>query len=158
MKEKLWIIIPFIILLFSCVSYGNEGNEVKYKNLNFDLNDIYIIQNHGLSVIEINSRNRLKLKKLLLAAIEVATNNLVNVDTNEYKNGSPYKPFIIKVDKNLNYTIEPYDKITWVYDPSHPLAKASGEKKGYVSYPYVNIEQHQDDIYKITEFLLKSDL
>ena len=57
----------------------------------------------------------------------------------------------VQVYKDFSYEIKYIDKVKWVYDPSHPSACVSGEKKGFVAYPDIDIQQQKEDILKIRD-------
>lgn len=142
-KGFILISLCFVVSLLSCVSNGNSETAT-----------IAVFSLDGMSVvseISVSNTNKHKVKEFLLASIDVAENNIFNETTTETADASTYRQMYVQVYKNLSYEIKYIDKVKWVYDPSHPSACVSGEKKGFVAYPDIDIQQQKEDILKIRD-------
>lgn len=154
MKKYLGINILIILFLLSCVSFNNDSK----LDCVFSLDDMVVIRSKDITSIRLTDENREKVKKLLLDAIDIATTNISNKNASKDENGNRNKPLFLYVDEDLQYTLKKDQEIVWIYDPLNPDADHSGEKFGYVSYPKINTQKQQLDIYKITEFIKKNNL
>lgn len=154
-KGFILIFLCFVVSLLSCVSNDNSKTATIAV---FSLDDMSVLQSSEFSEIFVSNTNKHKVKELLLASIDVAENNIFNETTTETADGSPYRQIYVQVYKDFSYEIKYVDKVKWVYDPSHPSACVSGEKKGFVAYPDIDIQQQKADILKIRDFLHDIDV
>ena len=156
MKKSFFLIsFCFLVSLLSCVSNGNSETATIAV---FSLDGMSVLQSSEFSKISVSNTNKHKVKEFLLASIDVAENNIFNETTTETSDGSPYRQMYLLVNKDFSYEIKYIDKVKWVYDPTHPSACVSGEKKGFVAYPDIDIQHQKADIVKITNFLHDIDL
>lgn len=143
-KGFILISLCFVVSLLSCVSNGNSETATIAV---FSLDDMSVV-----SEISVSNTNKHKVKEFLLASIDVAENNIFNETTTETADASTYRQMYVQVYKDFSYEIKYIDKVKWVYDPSHPSACVSGEKKGFVAYPDIDIQQQKEDILKNKRF------
>ena len=121
------------------------------------LSDLDTIQSEAFNAIVLTNENKTFVKNLLLDAVEIAVNNIINVNTSSNENGAVYNRYIY-IDENYNIELRYFDKTKYVYDPLHPNAIASGKHKGYVVYPDVDLESLADEITFLLNFLKENDL
>lgn len=120
-------------------------------------------QNYDLSNISeeklvIDSRlvegHESELRNILLLVIDISLENIVNKDTTRTSiPEQTYKYQYITVYHDFSFSIMRSEKYRYVYSPIHPDAISTGEFKGYVRYPDINIDQEISDIAHVVEIL-----
>ena len=123
MIKKYIILINFILITF-----GANGQQ------SYDLSKISEEKMIIDSKLVIGHEN--KLKKIILLAVDLTLNNIVNYNTTR-----------------TSVSIMQKEKFRLIYDPVHPDSFLNGDLKGYVRYPDIDIWQECSDIAAMIEIL-----
>ena len=97
--------------------------------------------------------NDQKLVNILLAAMAISLDNIVNRDTTLSHDNRPYNYKYIHVNPDLSFSFVEKEKYRIVYDPTHPMAHLSDDLRGYVLFPNISLDQEILDITHILEIL-----
>ncbi len=106
-----------------------------------------------LSSLEISATG-LEARRLWMNTI---AQNIANADTtrdatgapNPYRRKEPIFSVAMLGDAaavRVTDIVEDASEFRWVHDPGHPDAAQSGERRGYVAYPNVNVVQEMVDM------------
>ena len=148
-----------IVFCVACTSFFSVNIFATEKApVIFPLSNLIVIQSDTFKEIVITDENKTFVKNVLLDAIEVAVNNIVNATSSSNENGQGFKACYMYLGENCNIELKHFDKVKYIYDPLHPNAIASGKNKGYVIYPDVDIERLENEIIFILHFLKENDL
>jgi hypothetical protein len=101
-----------------------------------------------------------KMERMLLTAIEISVENIVNrYSTRSYNSHFPYRYKYLFIFTDLSYIVKEKENYKIIYTPNHPDAIKDGELKGYTLYPDINISEEYNDIMEMIKILkLISDL
>jgi flagellar basal-body rod protein FlgC len=152
-----------LFLLISC----RDGKDVKIMIHNEKQRNLLenIIQHKDYKVKIINNGNFLTIKNATMEMLweirnvlslqsDVINDNIKNASTTKAENGGPYirKYVKISVENGIEVIEDMENKTMYVYDPTHPDTKQSGERQGYVEYPNINIMTEMTDLIEVNRF------
>jgi hypothetical protein len=132
-----------ILVLFT---YNAHGQQI------YDLSNISEEKIVFYSKLIVGHEN--ELKDMLLLAIELSLENIVNSNTTRTPIPHiPYKYQYLVVFPDFTFTVMQKEKYKLVYNPSHPDAIRGGELTGYLKFPDIGIDQECLDIAEIIKTL-----
>jgi flagellar basal-body rod protein FlgC len=161
-------ILVLFILMFLIVSC-TKNNEVKlvifdeYHKMFLDeiilykKYDIEIINKENYWIIE-NIKEEILLEILVIVNLKsgIIANNIANINTTRTVNGGPYIRQILKITPENGIEIiedtNTYTQLRW--DPTHPDAILTGERKGYVIFP--NVDFVTETVEQVSNTYLKN--
>jgi len=153
-KHKLALsgIILFFItfLLMSC----SKNNEIEIiiinENHKIFLNDIIIYKNYNVKIIDkesywiikdLNKEILLDFLAIVNLKLDIITDNIANANTTRTSYGGPFIRQYLKITQEDGMEIlkDTQQNTRFVWDPTHPDSILTGEKKGLVEYPNVDV-------------------
>jgi flagellar basal body rod protein FlgC len=106
------------------------------------------------TTINVNSGNIKTIRRLLVLAIKIAVNNIVCAHvTRVDETLNPFFQSFVVVHPDLSLAIESDRRFVEVYDPTNLDAQMSGDRKGYVKYPLVDVAAMQNDVERLADLL-----
>jgi flagellar basal body rod protein FlgC len=149
----------FIIFAVSCqknseiylITFNDAQKEFLRNYILVKKYDVKIIENdYYIRINKINKEVLIELLGILHTKTEIIQNNIVNVNTTKTAEGGPFKRSYLKItiENNIEIISDEETKGKIIYDPTHPDAIATGEMKGFVEYPNVDLLA---EYYELTE-------
>jgi flagellar basal-body rod protein FlgC len=163
---KLWCYIFLSLLILSnCQSNNNviysKNNDIKIaiydekekeyleKIILFKKNDAEMVYKGNFLLIKnINEDVLFYILNIIRLEMDIIAANMANVNTTRTENGGPYirKYLKITIEDGIEIVEDNKRQSALVYDPAHPDAIKTGELKGYLRKPNVDIITEQVDM------------
>jgi flagellar basal-body rod protein FlgC len=111
--------------------------------------DVEMIDTENYLVIKnINEEILIELHRIIHLKMDLIAINMANINTTRTENGEPYirKYLKITAENGIEIIEDMEIPLRNVYDPTHPDAITTGELKGYVKMPNVDIVTEMIDM------------
>ncbi|MDR2729285.1 MAG: hypothetical protein LBB81_00095 [Treponema sp.] len=145
--KKYHIFILFFILFFLYKNVLADTNDNIFNNIYEEFlndNDIPISFDEDKFIFIINDNieedDLIRFFELLMLSADIIADNIANYNTTRTYEGGPFiRKKIIIIDGHIKIIKDNHSIVKLVYNPSHPDSICTGDKKGYVIYPNVDI-------------------
>lgn len=135
--KKYVSIVFFTIFLFS--NY-NALADIYEQFLNENNIPITFIENRFFIDENIEKNDLIRFFELLKLSMDIIADNMANYKTTRTNEGGPFlRNIIIILDGQINIIKDDIGYTRLVYEPTHPDSIRTGDRKGFVEYPNVDI-------------------
>ena len=157
------ILVLFVLLLFltSCTKKNELKIAIMYESNKIFLEEIILYKGYDIKIIDKNNywiienfeeEELLEIIVILILKSDIIANNIANVNTTRTTEGGPYirQRLIITPENGIEIIKDTKTDMQLRWDPYHPDAFTTGELKGYVRFPNVDIVIEKTDLQYIT--------
>jgi flagellar basal-body rod protein FlgC len=160
MKKSLFLL--FLLILSNCQSnknvnysekkdiriaiYDEKEKEYLEKIILYKKNDMEMIYDGNFLLIKnINEDVLIYILSIIRLEMDIIADNMANVNTTRTANGGPFlrKYLKITIEDGIEIVEDNENQLALKYAPSHPDAIKTGEAKGYVRMPNVDMVTEQ---------------
>jgi flagellar basal-body rod protein FlgC len=138
------------------IAIYNDGEKEFLENLilckRYDVEMIY--NGNFLIIKNINEDILIDILMMIRFNLDIIADNIANVNTTRTVNGGPYirKYLKITIEDGIEIVEDTRSPLRHIYDPSHPDVITTGEMKGFVRMPNVDI------VIEMVDMIAKSSL